>query len=74
MLWPFGCFFTGGEGGPSAKKRAQVKKHEGIKAIGFSVRLLGCFGFFWGLDVFGGETHHKPPQTSIKNTNLLDNG
>ena len=49
MLWPFGCFFTGGEGGPSAKKRAQVKKHEGIKAIGFSVRLLGCFGFFWGL-------------------------
>lgn len=44
-------FFIGGEGGPSAKKRAQVKKHEGIKAIGFSVRLVGCFflggGMFW---------------------------
>ena len=55
-------FFTGGEGGPSAKKRAQVKKHEGIKAIGFSVGLLGCF-VFWGgmfLEVKHIINHHKP--------------
>ena len=38
-------FFIGGEGGPSAKKRAQVKKHEGIKVGPLRMLLVLGDGF-----------------------------
>ena len=57
--------------------RRRGHKWKNTKVLRPLVFPLDCWDvlfFFGGLDVFGGETHHKPPQTSIKNTNLLDNG